>query len=168
MGSITVSFKGRYSEKDLSEHEAFLYQAINSTDCRIEVTADRTTSTVDKSGNSINLFSFSGFSYSTNVGGSNMGVEYFSSTNTAITKSFVDPILLLQNSYEQGVPHELIEAYLCALIAIAKQSNIPIAYQQKGAPGTNPDIMAACNASVSPRVEDGQIYQFGPNAGKIK
>ena len=167
-GVLSISFKGRYSEKDLSEHEAFLYQAINSTDCRIEVTADRTASTVDGLGNSINTFSFLGSLYSTNVGGSNMGVEYISSTNTAIAKSFVDPILLSQNGYEQGVPHELIEAYLCALKAIAKQGNIPIAYQQKGVPGTNPDIMDACNASVPPRVKNGQIYQFGPNAGKIK
>lgn len=166
-GVLSASLKMGYSENDLFEHEAYLYEAIcgeSSRTCHVEITAERTY----KNAYGQDCYNFEGTNYSTILGGSAMGTKYDAATKSALSKSFIDPILIEQNGYEQGVAHEVIEAYILSYISTDLKIDFEPAFQEKGKRGTDPLIRAACNTTVPYRVGPAGLHQFGPKSGMIE
>ncbi len=170
-GVLSASLKEGYSEKELFDHEAILYEAIcgeTSKTCNVEITAERTYQHVKKNGEIENRFKFEGTEYSTNLGGSAMGTEYNAVTEAAISRSFIDPILIEQNGYDQGVAHEVIEAYILSFISTDLKIGFDPAFQTKGKPGKDPLIRTACKMTVPARTAPGGLHEFGAKSGMIE
>ena len=166
-GVLSASLKEGYSEKDLFEHEALLYEAIcgeSSRTCHVEITAERTF----KNTPGQDCFYFDGNIQATLLGGSAMGTKYDATTKSALSRSFVDPILIEQNGYDQGVAHEVIEAFILAFISTELKIDFEPAYQQEGKKGKDPLIRVACSMSVHERVGPAELHEFGPQSGMIE
>ena len=168
-GVLSASIKEGYSENDLFEHEALLYEAIcgeSSKTCNVEITAERTF----KNSHGQDCFNFEGTEYATIQGGSAMGTKYNATTKSALSKSFLDPILIERNGFEQGVAHEVIEAYILSFMSTDLRIDFSPAFQKAGAPGKDPLIRTACSMTVPSKVEPGSggLHQFGSKSGMME
>ena len=164
-GVLSVDLHGK-KRSDLSHEERLIYDAINSSRVKIEITAQKTELSGDRH---VFIASFDGDKkvYECLYGGSNLGSYYNPSTNKAVSIGLIDMDMFEENGFDQGVPHEVSEYYIAGLIAVRDASNIEIAEQNK----RNTRMMEAHNKAIPEVLGEGGIYQFGikhRQLGKIK
>ena len=164
-GLLSVDLHGK-TRDDLSKEERRVYDAINSTKVKINITAQKTNL---RDGKHVFSASIDGVTneYECLYGGSNMGSYYDPNTYKALSVGFIDMDMVDANGYDQGVAHEVSEYYIAGRIAIRDKTNIPIAVQNV----ENPRMMEAHNMAIPETLPKGGIYQFGiqyGHLGKIK
>ena len=129
-GKLSVDI-GEYKRRNLSKEEKLIYDAINSENITIQVTATATHKARDnKNGKLVDAYyGDDGKSYGT-LGGSFHGAKYSEQDGIACAyvRNFMDVDLLDKNGFNQAVPHEISEQYLLGKMAIKNKHDIKPAF----------------------------------------
>ena len=153
-GKLSVSFRSKFSMKDLSDDEKLLYDAIEDENISVQVTTAKT-GTIHQKGETVHIFtSIADGAIHGTYGGSFDGTVYLND-KCAISYQFLDLDLLDENGYNQGVPHEVTESYLFWKKTLGKGEAIKPAYDDR----PHPDYYN-CHERAIPQDSPGLLFRF--------
>ena len=160
-GRLSVDLHDK-NRSDLTKEERLVYDAIMSSDIKINITAQNTEL---QDGKHIFRATINGEKnvYECPNGGSNMGSYYNSNSNTATSVGFIDMDVLEANGFDQGVAHEVSEYLIAGQIAIRDCKDVEMALQNR----PNPRMMEAHQSAIPETLPKGSIIQFGVKYGRF-